>query len=214
VPEPPLALQQKFVSAVEQWEQINRRLTDGLTESKNLFQGLMQRAFTDALTAAWEAEHAYEIASEQARREGLPRLVLLDFVREHQRRRPREPVLITSLMKYVFLLQKEGTTGQTLYHFVSYKYGPFARELYQDLEALAADGIITVTETDEERTEIALVPSKEGTAQKAIAELPENLRADIVNVLEQYSHLAHNQLLATVYEKYPAYAVKSRLRHR
>ena len=214
VPEPPLTLQQVFVSAVEQWEQVNRRLTDGLTESKRLFGSLMQQAFTGKLTAAWEAAPADAVAAEHAHRERLPRLILLDFVRERQRRRPNEPILITSLMKYVFLLQKEGTTGQALYHFVPYKYGPFAREIYQDLETLAADGFVTVTETDEERTEIALVPSKEATAQRVIAELPEDLRADVAGVLDQYGHLSHNQLLATVYEKFPAYAVKSCLRHR
>jgi uncharacterized protein YwgA len=138
----------------------------------------------------------------------------LDFVRKRQRHRPSEPVLITSLMKYVFLLQKEGTTGQALYHFVPYKYGPFARELYQDLETLAAEGFIAVTETDEERTEITLAPSKEATVQEVIANLPENLQVDVTRVLEQYGPLSHNQLLASVYEKYPAYTTKSRLRRR
>ena len=212
MPVPPITLQSKFVAAVEQWEQLHRRLTDGLTESKNLFQGLMQRAFTGELTASWEAAHADEIVAEQTRRERLPRLVLLEFVRERQQRHPKEPVLITSLMKYTFLLQKEGTTGQTLYHFVPYKYGPFARELYQDLEALAADGFITVTETDEEHTEIAIIPSKETMVQRAVAELPEDLQADIAAVVERYGDLAHNDLLATVYQKFPAYATKSRLR--
>jgi type I restriction enzyme S subunit len=214
VPEPPLPLQQKFVSAVEQWEQINRRLTHGLAESKRLFEGLMQQAFTGELTAAWEAAYADEISAEQTRQERLPRLVLLHFVRERQRRRPKEPVLITSLMKYVFLLQKEGTTGQAFYHFVPYKYGPFARDLYQDLQALATEGFVAVTETNDEKTEIALVPSKEALVQKALAELPEDLRDDVGRVSEQYGHLNHNQLLATVYEKYPAYATKSRLRRR
>ena len=117
-------------------------------------------------------------------------------------------------MKYVFLLQKEGTTGQTFYHFVPYKYGPFARGLYHDLEALAAEGFISVTESDEERTEIALDPSKETTVQEVIAQLPENLRADVMRILEHYGSLSHNQLLATVYAKYPAFATKSRLRRR
>jgi Type I restriction modification DNA specificity domain len=214
VPEPPLVLQQKFVAAVEQWEQIHGRLTHGLAESKILFQGLTQRAFAGELTATWEDEYAKEIAADQARRERLPRLVLLDFVRERQQHCPSEPVLITSLMKYVFLLQKEGTTGQTLYHFVPYKYGPFARELYQDLATLAAEGFIAVTETDEERTEIALVPSTEATVQEVIGKLPEDLRADITRVLERYGSLSYNQLLTTVYETYPAYATKSRIRRR
>ena len=101
-----------------------------------------------------------------------------------------------------------------LYHFVSYKYGPFARELYQDLEALTAEGFIAVAESDEERTEIALDPSKETMVQEVIAKLPESLRADVTRVLEQYGSLSHNQLLATVYARYPAFATKSRLRRR
>jgi hypothetical protein len=161
-----------------------------------------------------EAAHADEIAAEQTQRERLPRLVLLDCVRERQRHCPGEPVLITSLMKYVFLLQKEGTTGQTFYHFVPYQYGPFAKELYQDLEALAAEGLIAVTESDEERTEITLAPSKDATVQELTANLPENLQLDVTRVLEQYGPLSHNQLLASVYEKYPAYTTKSPLRRR
>jgi type I restriction enzyme, S subunit len=214
IPVPPLTLQSKFVAAVEQWEQINKRLTNGFAESKSLFQGLMQRAFTGELTAAWEAAHADEIAVEQTQRERLPRLVLLDCVRERQRRRPSEPVLITSLMKYVFLLQKEGTTGQALYHFVPYKYGPFARELYQDLEALAADGLVTVSVADEERTEISLASSKHALTEEAIAQLPEDLRADIAAIVEHYGDLHHNELLTTVYQRFPAYAAKSRLQRR
>jgi hypothetical protein len=42
---------------------------------------LMQQAFIGELTATWEPEHANEIATQQARRERLPGLVLLDFVR-------------------------------------------------------------------------------------------------------------------------------------
>ena len=79
-------------------------MTDGFAERKRLFQGLMQQALSGAHAAVQEAAHADEIAAEQTRRERLPRLVLLDFVLERQRRRLSEPVLITCLMKYVFLL--------------------------------------------------------------------------------------------------------------
>jgi hypothetical protein len=115
-------------------------------------------------------------------------------------------------MKYVSLLKEEGTTGQMLYHFVPYKYGPFAREFYQNLEALAAEGFISVTESDEERTEIALGPSKETTVQEVESQLPESLRADVMRVLEHYGSLSHSRLLAIIYAKYPAFATESRLR--
>jgi hypothetical protein len=86
--------------------------------------------------------------------------------------------------------------------------------LYRDLEALATEGFISVTESDEERTEIALDRSKETMVQEAIAQLPESLRTDVMRVLEHYGALSHNQLLATVYAKYPAFATESRLRRR
>jgi hypothetical protein len=55
---------------------------------------------------------------------------------------------------------------------------------------------------------------KDTMIAEAIAQLPESLRADVLRVLEHYGPLSHNQLLATVYVKYPAFATKSRLRHR
>ena len=73
---------------------------------------------------------------------------------------------------------------------------------------------MTVSETGEERIEIVLAPSKETTVEEETTQLPENLRADVTRVLEQYGSLSHTQLLTTVYEKYPAYAAKSRLRRR
>ena len=62
-------------------------------------------------------------------------------------------------------------------------------------------GYISVTESD-----------KEATVQEVITQLPERLRANVMRVLEHYGTLSHNQLLATVYAKYPAFATKSRLR--
>jgi hypothetical protein len=114
-------------------------------------------------------------------------------------------------MRYVFLLPKEGTTGQTFDHFVPYKYGPFPRERYHDQEALAAEGFISASESDEERTEIALDPSKEATVEEVIAQLPDNLQGDVTRILLHYGSLSHHQVVATVYAQYPAFATKSRL---
>jgi type I restriction enzyme S subunit len=214
VPVPPVALQRKFVSAVDQWDQTYERLASALRESVGMFNSLLHHSFTGELTAEWEAQQAQAIILEQTRRERQPRLVLLDFVCERQRLRPQEPVLVTSLMKYAFLLQKEGSTDETSYCFVPYKYGPFARELYNDLHALAADGLVTVTETDEEKTEITLLAAKQSEAEQAITELREELRADIAGIVAQYGPLDHSALLKLVYEKYPEFAKKSVLKRR
>ncbi|MBU1487445.1 hypothetical protein KKH56_05290, partial [bacterium] len=49
---------------------------------------------------------------------------------------------------------------------------------------------------------------------KRRAEILETLRADAAAILDAYGNLDHNDLLKTVYEKYPAYAKKSRLRRK
>jgi hypothetical protein len=67
----------------------------------------MQQAFTGALPAVWEAEHAYEIATEQARARAAASIGPPGLRARASATAPQDPVLITSLMKYVFLLQEE-----------------------------------------------------------------------------------------------------------
>jgi hypothetical protein len=210
IPLPPLPVQERIVEILQKAYSIRHKRHEAL----DLADLILSSAFIEMFGNPKGNPKHFEVVplgdlsnirsgvTKGWRLRGKETLVLLDFVRERQRSRPSEPVLIISLMKYVFLLPKEGTTGQTLYHFVPYKYGPFAKELYQDLEALAADGCVAVTETDEERTKIALVREKEATVQKAIAELSEDLRAAVLGVLNQDGDLSYNQLLATVYENF------------
>lgn len=123
-------------------------------------------------------------------------------------------VLVTALMKYAFLLQMEGSaTPRRLYHFLPYHYGPFAKELYTDLEALQRKGLVRVEiDHGEDKTRITLVaPTK---AEVALAALPDDLKVDAATIVETYGDLDHKALLETVYEKYPAYARKSRWRQR
>jgi hypothetical protein len=72
----------------------------------------------------------------------------------------------------------------------------------------------TVSVVAEERTEIALASSKRALTEEANAGLPEDLQADITAIVDHYGDLHHNELLTTVYQKFPAYAMKSRLRRR
>jgi len=119
---------------------------------------------------------------------------------------------VTALMKYAFLLQMEGNGRRRFYHFVPYHYGPFAKELYADLERLQADGLVTVDDdTDEDKTRITLANAAHADA--ALANLPDVLKEDVAAILDSYGNLDHSALLKTVYDKYPAYAKKSRVRN-
>jgi len=211
---PPMPVQKSFVSQVEMLRQATNKCNAGMNDIHAMLQTLMAQAFTGELTADWEAANAGDIAKQTAFHERLPRLLVLALLAEKAKRASRTAaeVLVTALMKYAFLLQMEGNGGRRwLYQFVPYHYGPFAKELYADLEKLQADGLVTVeNDTEEDKTRIALAdPAK---AEETLADLPEDLREDAATVIETYGELDHNALLKTVYEKYPAYARKSRLR--
>jgi type I restriction enzyme S subunit len=216
VPIPPERVLQCHKQAVQQLEAVREKLLAFEAQASATFQSLLTRAFTGELTAEWEAANAEEIAAQQAFHERLPRLLVLALLAEKAKRASRAAaeVLVTALMKYVFLLQMEGNGGRRrLYHFVPYHYGPFAKELYADLKKLQEEGLVTVdNDAEEEKTRIALADLKR--AERALAELPDDLKEDVATIIKNYGNLDHNSLLKRVYEKYPAYARKSRLKRK
>lgn len=212
---PPIPAQKSFCVQVNQLLEASQRLKEGLDVADSTFRSLLSRAFTGKLTAEWEAANAEWIAEQVELHEQLPRLILLAFLRERANRAGRKAkeaaILVTALMKYAFLLQMEGNGRRRLYQFVPYHYGPFAKDLYADLEKLQEDGLVTVdNDADEDKTRIILADSAK--ADDALAVLPDDLKEDISVILNTYGDLDHNALLKTVYEKYPVYAKKSRIR--
>jgi len=211
---PPIPLQQSFCLQVGQLMESVQQLKEGSNLACSSFESLLARAFTGELTAEWEAANEKEIAAQQALHERLPRLLLLALLVEKAKRANRAvgEVLVTALMKYAFLLQMEGNGGRRrLYHFVPYHYGPFAKELYADLRVLQEEGLVRVdNDSEEDKTKIMLVDSTR--ADEALAALSDELKEDAATIIERYGDLDHNALLRAVYEKYPAYAKKSRLR--
>ncbi|WP_243092781.1 restriction endonuclease subunit S [Thermus hydrothermalis] len=211
----PLTAQKYFARIVQQYTEQRVRLSDGSADAEATFRSLLSRAFTGELTAKWEVANAEWIAKQQVLYERLPRLVTLALVAEEARsaRRSAE-VLVTALMKYLFLLQMEGSsTRRRFYHFVPYDYGPFAKELYTDLQKLQDEGLVRVeSNPEEEKTKITLTdPAR---IDEELAELPDDLKQDVATIVKTYGDLDHNNLLKIVYEKYPAYARKSRLRRK
>src|SRR5258707_9223608 len=53
------------------------------------------------------------------------------------------------LQKALFLLGKEmpKSVGDDYYHFVPHNYGPFAKDIYSDADALAREGLIAITQS-------------------------------------------------------------------
>jgi type I restriction enzyme S subunit len=215
-PCPPIDIQHQFLVKAQPYFSCVERENNAKNDSHALFSSLLSRAFTGELTAEWEAANAQQIAAKQKFYQRLPQLVILSFLKKKinriQRQKADTAVLVTALMKYLFLFQMEGTAKRRLYQFIPYHYGPFAKELYTDLETLQEQGLIIVDDSDEDKTRISLLNSKEVEAE--LAELPDDFQTDIEAIIDSYGDLDLTSLLATVYEKYPAYAKKSKLKQR
>ncbi|MBW4693870.1 MAG: restriction endonuclease subunit S [Lyngbya sp. HA4199-MV5] len=226
---PSLKLQKDFVMQLEQWKASKQRLTSGYEEANGIFSSLLSQSFTGELTGEWETANADLIAAKQRYSDRLPRLVLLSFLRDkiHRSQQADATVLVTALMKYLFLFQMEGAAQRRLYQFIPYHYGPFAKELYPDLEALQEEGLLTVDNGDETKTHLSLTNPE--AVEQTLADLTHDLdpeitnlltedftamQADITTILNTYGALDHNTLLTTVYEKYPAYAQRSKVKNR
>jgi type I restriction enzyme S subunit len=209
---PPLAVQKSFVNQVLMQRSVVERQNNGLDIAQITFQSLMSQAFGGELTVEWEAVNSELIVKQQRLYERLPQLLLLAFLHEKQAKSKaaKKSLLVTALMKYVFLFQMEATARRRLYHFIPYHYGPFAKELYSDLESLRQQGFITIDNGDDVRTRITITSS--GELEAIFSDLPEDIQEDVAAIVEAYGGLSHSDLLQEVYEKYPAYAQKSRLK--
>jgi uncharacterized protein (DUF488 family) len=110
----------------------------------------------------------------------------------------------TNLVKLAFLLREETVIGNdpTFYDFVPYRFGPFSFALWREVEALARDGCVSVTEESVSLREPA----------KAVAGvLPANTHDAVRSIVATYAKLPLTKLLLSVYERYPWYASRSEL---
>ncbi|CAA9535588.1 MAG: hypothetical protein AVDCRST_MAG85-4082 [uncultured Solirubrobacteraceae bacterium] len=124
-----------------------------------------------------------------------------------------EPVRV---QKALFLLAREGgIPTRERYWFVPYNYGPMSPRVYRDVDALTraglvervpvpgyAWGLVRATERGRERaTELAA--GADGRAVRRLSEIRREVAA-----------LSFADLLESVYERYPEFAVRSVFRRR
>lgn len=211
VPVPPIRLQGKFVSAVEQWVQVSERLAGAWKASETLFRIMLDQAFTGKLTAEWESANEGWIASQAELQGRWSRLILLALVQESIARAGRKSAVpITALMQYSFLFQMEANVRRPIYHFVPFEHGPFAKDLYADLQKLEEEGLITV-DPDPDIDKTLVTVTDHAKVDTALLDLSDEEKEDVAAVLATYGDLDHPALIRIVYEKYPAYAGKSQV---
>jgi hypothetical protein len=124
--------------------------------------------------------------------------------------RPLTPV---QLQKVLFILgrEKHRRVGPGYYAFHPYNYGPFSSEIYADAEALDGMGLVDVEHGDPARSWSTYTATADGLARAQ--ELRKKAPADAVRYLEALvawaRKLTFQQLVSSVYERYPDQRVNS-----
>ncbi|MBZ0300988.1 MAG: restriction endonuclease subunit S [Anaerolineae bacterium] len=124
-----------------------------------------------------------------------------------------EPVNITPLMKYAFLFGMEAPAQPVQwYTFYAYDYGPFSKEVYDDLEVLVSAGLVTreKSNTPSGADYTAPLADQADAIRGQLTSLPDNLRQSVRDIIAAYGHLGLNDLLRLVYRKYPDYTIQSK----
>ena len=101
--------------------------------------------------------------------------------------------------KWSFLLSREGETrgGNAFYEFVPYKLGPFSFCLFQEMAALADQGLLT--ETDGKTWKLT------DAGREAALLAPVDVRNDSRLIHQRYGRMDADTLLNDLYPRYPQY---------
>lgn len=122
-----------------------------------------------------------------------------------------EPVRV---QKALFLLAREGGLPRSeRYWFVPYNYGPMSPRIYRDVDALVRRGLVErravpgyrwgrVRATEAGRVRAERLAASAGERERRSLEALRRIRALVTS-------LSFADLLATIYERHPEYAVRS-----
>lgn len=124
----------------------------------------------------------------------------------------------TKLQKLAFLVQREMAGGlfDDTFDFQPYYYGPFAPEIYEVVESLEGEDLISVRERRTEKDgdvvlahDYELTPEGEEEAAEFLDSLPDDDQAQVRKLVEAHNFRSLAKLLEYTYEEYPEMAERS-----
>lgn len=127
----------------------------------------------------------------------------------------------TRLQKMVFLMQKElekrdqSGAVELEYDFIPYDYGPFSKELYDDLDTMIDQEFVDDTEEPLRSGKVKYIYEIEDNGEELVdseAEKWEDIDAIMQlaqEIKQEYNDMLLSELIEYVYSEYPDYAERS-----
>lgn len=108
------------------------------------------------------------------------------------------------VQKLFFLLDREAAhlVDGPHFNFTPYDYGPFDRSVYDGLDTLAQRNLVRVQNTGRYRV-YSLSQAGFQRGVTTLSKLPEAARNYFVNVAQWVRQLSFEQLVASIYNRYP-----------
>jgi hypothetical protein len=127
----------------------------------------------------------------------------------HRNGQPMTPVQIQKAM-FLMGMEAKKLVGTGFYNFVPYNYGPFDANVYHDLDALAARGLVTADSFPGRSWKAyAVTPAGLAQADRTRRFANENAVLFLGKVVDWVSLMSFPQLVRAIYAKYPAFRANS-----
>jgi uncharacterized protein YwgA len=117
------------------------------------------------------------------------------------------PVQVQKLLFLIDRQMPELVDGPR-FQFTAYHYGPFDKAVYQEIEALVADGLAHISNEGNSRV-FSLTAEGQRVGERLLTPLTGNARDFIQRASEFVRRLSFTELVSAIYKAYPEMRVNS-----